>query len=73
MAKPKRWTEMQAVVFLQGRGAEVIDKTIKIDGCLGGLTGGAALDYLINHKGYRVARAVESKSFLQRLKRLIGR
>ncbi len=73
MAKPKRWTEVEAIFFLQGRGAEIKGKLIKVDGCLGGLSGGACLDYLVNYKGYKVARAVESKSLLQRLKRLIGR
>ncbi len=73
MAKPKRWTETEAVALLTSRGAEVKGNLIKIDGCLGGLSGGACLDYLVNYRGYKVARAVEKEPFLKRIKKFFGR
>jgi hypothetical protein len=51
----RKWTEGKAVDCLKDRGAEIIGKTIIINGDLRGLTGGAALDYLKNSCGYKSA------------------
>lgn len=73
MAKPKRRTESEAIALLENRGATVEGKLIKLNGCLGGLSGGACLDYLVNHKGYKVARTESKKTILQRIKKFFGR
>ncbi len=73
MAKPKRRTEHEAVDFLRNRGVTIIDKLIKLDGCLGGLSGGSCLDYLVNYKGYTVARGQARKPLLRRIKEYFGR
>ncbi len=73
MAKPKRRTEQEAVAFLESRGAEIIGNTIKLDGCLGGLTGGSCLDCLVNYHGYKVVRGVEKGTLIQRVKKFFGR
>ena len=51
---PKRWTEAEAVTLLESRGAETKDDFIILDGCCKGLTGGSALDYLLNNHNYRL-------------------
>jgi len=50
----RRWTDKEAINFLTGRGAEIIEKSIFVNSTLGGLTAGSALDYLKNYCKYKV-------------------
>lgn len=52
--KKKVWTEIEARNFLEKRGAEIKGNFIFLNPDCGGLSGGSALDFLLNYCDYFV-------------------